>query len=158
MKQNDAVFSAICSALGQDSFNGAVELNKAQMDEVAEEVTDGIESGNVDFSESAKAKYDERSKVKKYVISMVKNHLRKDKRLNGGTKYEAKNPGSRAGRGDALLANLKTLYGVTSDSEAKKQIQAEIDARKAELQAAKPKKAAEVNWDLLPDSLKHLAG
>jgi hypothetical protein len=140
MKQNDAVFAGVCSVLNADSFEGAVSLSKEQNGQVVEMVVEGIIGGEVDFSDEAKAKYDSRDKVRKYVVGMVNNHLRKDKRLNGGVKYEAKAPGSRAGAGDEQLKNLKLLLSMVPD-DAKADIQSEIDKRIAEL---KPK--VEINW------------
>jgi hypothetical protein len=158
MKQNDAVFSAVQNTTGETSFSNAVSLSKDEFAQVVEQVTDGIESGEVDFSDEAKAKYDSRDKIRKYVVGMVKNHIRKDKRLNGGTKYEAKNPGSRAGSGDEQLKNLKALLSTLTSEEDKEAVQAEIDARKAQLQASKAKTTQkEINWDLIPEHLRSLA-
>jgi hypothetical protein len=140
MKQNDAVFASVCSVLGASSFETAVSLSKDESAKVVEMVTEGIIGGEVDFSDEAKTKYNTRELVRKYVVGMVNNHLRKDKRLNGGVKYEAKNPGSRAGAGDEQLKNLKLLLKMVPD-EAKPEIQAEIDKRIEEL---KPK--VEINW------------
>jgi len=157
MKQNDAVFSAVCSVLGEESFNGAVKLSKDQTSEVVESVTNGIYNGEVDFSDSAKEKYSDRASIRKYVIGMVNNHLRKDKRLNGGTKYEAKNPGSRAGSGDPVLKSLKALLALCETSAQKDEVTKEIDARLATLNKAKAK-VVEINWDLIPEHLRSLAG
>jgi hypothetical protein len=158
MKQNDAVFSAVQSVTGETSFSNAVSLSKDEFTQVVEHVTDGIASGEVDFSDEAKAKYDSRDKIRKYVVGMVKNHLRKDKRLNGGTKYEAKNPGSRTGSGDEQLKNLKALLSTLTDADDKAIVQGEIDARQAQLRAAKAKNTQkEINWDLIPEHLRSLA-
>jgi hypothetical protein len=137
MKQNDAVFMSVCSVLGANSFDGAVKLTKEQNARVVEMVTEGLMNGEVAFSDEAKAKHNTRELVRKYTVGMVNNHLRKDKRLNGGIVYEAKNPGSRAGAGDEVLKNLKRLYAV-APAEAKELIQAEIDARIAELKPQGP--------------------
>lgn len=157
MKQNDAVFSAVCNVRGEESFGEAVKLSKEETSAVVESVTDGIESGEVDFSDSAKAKYSDRASIRKYVIGMVNNHLRKDKRLNGGSVYVAKNPGSRSGSGDPVLKSLKALLSLTENDEQKASVQSEIDARLASLNKAKMK-VVEINWDLIPEHLRSLAG
>jgi len=115
MKQNEAVFQAVCAVLDRSTFSSAVQLTKEQRNTVIEMVTQGIVSGVVDFSDEAKAKYDTEAKIKSYTTGMVSNHLRKDKRLNGNVEYEIKNPGSRAGSGDGTLKALKALRSTCID-------------------------------------------
>ncbi len=155
MKQNDAVFGAVCAVLGNDQFETAVELTKEQRETVISIVTDGIISGTVDFSAEAKAKYDTPAKVKSYTSGMVSNHLRKDKRLNGGTKYETKNPGSRAGQGDDQLKAMRALRSKLTDPEQIALVDAEIAARTEAIRAAKVK-AVEINISSIPEHLRHL--
>jgi hypothetical protein len=154
MKQNDAVFAAVCSVLSSDSFDGAVVLSKEQREMVVAMVTEGIISGSVVFSLDASQKYDTPEKKKGYVTGMVGNHLRKDKRLNGGEKYEIKKPGSRAGSGDATLKALKALQTtVDADSESWHQIEAAIYERTTELSK---KKEVTINVEALPEEFRHL--
>lgn len=149
MQQNDAVFSAVCSVFGVDSFDSAVVLSKKQNNQVVEMVTEGIINGEVDFSENAREKHNTRPLVRKYVVGMVNNHLRKDKRLNGNKVYVAKNPGSRTGTGDPILKSLKALLAICP-AENQADIQAEIDLRLEALKPAKP----EIDWSLIPESLR----
>lgn len=153
MKQRESVFNAVVSVIGEVS--GKVELSKEQRSQVIEMVTESIISGETDFSAEAREKHDTREKVKTYVNGLVSNWLRKDVRLNGGEKYEAKNPGSRAGRGDEMLRNLKALQSTLTDSAQKEVVQAEIDKRIAELQATKVKKV-EIDITKIPEELRHL--
>lgn len=155
MKQNDAVFQAVCSVLDSKSFDSAVVLSKEQRDSVVSIVTEGLMSGAVDFSNEAKAKYDTEAKVKSYTTGMVSNHLRKDKRLNGNTKYEIKNPGSRAGSGDDQLKALKTLRSTITDEATLAEIDEAIASRAAEIQASKQKTVV-INPDAIPEHLRHL--
>jgi hypothetical protein len=155
MKQNDAVFQAVCSVLGADGFDSAVELTKDQRSSVVDMVTQGIMDEVVDFSAEAKAKYDTEAKVKSYTTGMVSNHLRKDKRLNGDTKYQAKNPGSRTGSGDDQLKALKALRSTISSPQQLASVDEAIASRTAEIQAAKAKKV-EINSDALPEHLRYL--
>ena len=156
MKQNDAVFQAVCSVLNADGFDGSVELTKDQRESVVMMVTEGVVAGRVDFSAEARAKYDTPHKVKIYTVGMVSNHLRKDKRLNGGMKYETKNPGSRAKKDEQLTALrfLQEQYGNGSDPWH--EIEAAIAERELQLKAAK-KPTATINVEALPESLRHLA-
>lgn len=155
MKQNDAVFKAVCKVLGQDKFDGAVALDKDQKVKVVEMVTQGIIDGVVDFSAEAYAKHDTPAKVKSYTTGMVNNHLRKDKRLNGGAKYEIKNPGSRAGQGDEQLKAMRALRTQLTKPEDISQLDEAINAR-AEAIKAESKKAVEINIEALPEAFRHL--
>src|SRR5690606_23085189 len=121
-------------------------------------VTDGIWNGTVAMKAASKAKHDTKEKLlKDYVKGMVNNHLRKDTRLNGGEKYETKNPGSRAGSGDEQLRSMRALRATVTSEADKAKVDEAIKARLAELQAEKNKgKVKEINADLIPDDLKHL--
>jgi len=155
MKQNDAVFQAVCSVLDAKSFDSAVTLTKDQRESVVAIVTEGILSGMIDFSTEAKAKHDTPAKVKSYTTGMVSNHMRKDKRLNGSVKYETKNPGSRAGSGDEQLKALKALRSTLSDFEALAEIDQAISNRTAEIAASKAPKVS-INVEAIPEHLRYL--
>ena len=155
-KQNDAVFQAVCSVRYCDSFDDVVILTKEEKAFVITMVTNGIISGGVDFSAEAKAKYDTEAKIKGYVGGMVSNHLRKDKRLNGNVKYEAANPGSRAGQGDEQLKALKALRSTLTDASDLASIDEAITTRLAEVSVKKAAAAATINIDALPEEFRHL--
>jgi len=58
------------------------------------------------------------AKLRSYCSGLQSNWLRKDTRLNGGVKYVAKNPGSRAGSTDPkALADAIRATNIT-DNEA----------------------------------------
>jgi hypothetical protein len=155
-KQNDAVFAAVCQVLGQDGFDGAaVELTNEQRATVIGMVTTGIMSGSVDFSAEAKAKHDTEAKIKSYTTGMVSNHLRKDKRLNGGEKYQTKNPGSRAGSSDEQLKALRALKTTLTTSDDIQAVDKAIATRLAEIQITKMK-TVEINVNALPEAFRHL--
>jgi hypothetical protein len=82
---------------------------------------------------------------------LVNNWVRKDTRLNGGTKYIPTNPGSRTGSGDEKLKNLRILLTMVPD-DVKPAVQVEIDKRVEEL---KPK-AQDINLEMIPENLRHL--
>jgi hypothetical protein len=154
--QKQSVFVAVVQVLnlGND-HKGKVELTKEQRKSVIELVTDSIMGGETEFSAEAKAKYKTREDVKGYVNGMVSNWLRKDLRLNDGTKYETKNPGSRAGSGDEVLKSLKALRTTLTDPDHIEAVDQSIAERQAEIAAAKAKTVT-INVDLIPEALRHL--
>jgi hypothetical protein len=92
------------------------------------------------------------TELKAYVSGLQSNWLRKDKRLNGGVKYEAKNPGSRAGSGDAQLRALRALLNTKVDGAQRAEIQRYIDKRVAELKPA----TVTINVADVPEALRYL--
>lgn len=157
MKQKEAVFNATSSIINLEAGVRVLDvITDAQNAHVVEIVAAGIANGEVDFSTEARAKYNTPDLIKKYVIGMVNNWYRKDTRLNGGSKYEAKNPGSRST--DPVVKTLRQLLKtdkVTNDPEAKAAIEAEIEQRLAD---SKPKqvKEATIDMTLVPEHIANL--
>ena len=147
-KQKDAVFNAVCAVRGTTEFSTPVELTKEERGSVQAALVAGFQDGSIAFQGDAT----DQAKLTSYVSGLVSNWLRKDKRLNGNVAYVAKNPGTRTGSGDECLKAMRSLLSVTTDPEAKMEIQTAIDARVGEL---KPKKV--INVEALPESLRHLA-
>lgn len=161
LNQKESVFSAVEVVLNEAGrqVDGAVTLSKEERSQVVSMVTESITSGETEFSDAAKAKYDTPEKVRSYVVGLVNNWLRKDKRLNGGVKYQAKNPGSRAGSTDPVIKELRKLLSTLTEEDQKAAVQAEIDARLAEIQATKQAaKKEEINLDHIPEHLRALVG
>ncbi|MHA2066367.1 MAG: hypothetical protein ACXABY_18505 [Candidatus Thorarchaeota archaeon] len=156
MNQREGVFNAICSVLGQTSFDEAVSLTGDQKKQVYEIVANGLHSGEIGLSESGREKYNTEEKLRtKYVPGLVNNWLRKDPALNGGVKYQAKNPGSRAGSGDKVVRELKKLRSTLTDDKMIDKVNVEIDKRMAEIQAEKAK-SIEIDISVLPEHLQEL--
>lgn len=157
LTQRESVFQAICEVLGFDGFDTVVMLSKDDKAKVNTIVTDAIMAKVVDFSDEARIKYSTADKVSGYVNGMITNWLKKDPRLNGGVKYVAKNPGSRAGQGDSTLKELKKLMTIVSDADQRVAIEAAIETRKSEIAT---EKAKTVTLDLtkIPDDLKAKLG
>lgn len=153
--QKQAVYVSVCTTLSIGDINEKVDLTKDQRATVIGLVTDSIVGGETEFSAEAKAKYATRDDVKGYVNGMVSNWLRKDTRLNGGSKYETKNPGSRAGQGDEVLKNLKALKSTLTDAAHIEAVDEEITKRTAELAASKAKSVT-IDESKIPESLRHL--
>lgn len=165
-KQKDAVFAQVEAVVG--TISGPVTLTKDQRHEVVAALTAEIEAGNVEFSDEARAKYNTTPLIRTYVGGLVNNWLRKDTRLNGNTKYEAANPGSRTNSGDEQLKALKQLrkqIAQSGDASKLAEVDTAITNRQAELKAAKPAKAKtvkltqpEVDLTEVPDELKEALG
>lgn len=160
MEQNDAVCAATLSLLEekgitlQEGQEVKPLLSKEDISHIVDVVTQGMLDGVVKLSERARENYQTEAAVRKYVVGMVDNTFRKDKRMNGGVKYVPKNPGSRAGLGDPALKACRDLLSITEDPAAREAIQASIDARLAELQKEKAAKAVTINPDDLPEELR----
>jgi hypothetical protein len=143
MNQREGVFAAVSEVVGE--VTGKVELTDPQKDQVYAILTRMFQANEIEY----KGGCPDSTKLKKYIPGLVNNWLRKDPALNGNTKYVAKKPGSRAGSGDEQLKAMRGLLAMTTDPEARKQIEAEITARVAEL---KPKVI--VNIEALPPALR----
>lgn len=150
MKQREAVFNAVTNVMGEQE--GAYTPSTEERAQIISIVTEGLVAGDVAFSDKAKAKYDTPEKVKTYASGLVSNWLRKDENLNGGVKYQPKNPGSRTGSQDEEVKNLKLLLKSGQLDEAgTEMVQARIDSRIKEIKAAKAK--VEINFDSIPADL-----
>ena len=147
MTQKEAVFQAVNNVCG--AVDGAYAPFKEERAQINSILFEGFRSGKIELEKE----YDD-SGLKAYVSGLQSNWLRKDKRLNGGTQYVAKNPGSRAGSTDPQVKAMRLLLGTKTDAAERAEIQAFIDKRVAEI---KPAKTVSINVDDLPESLKHLA-
>lgn len=159
MNQRDAVVTTILAVLQERGYeyelNGPTAIADVLTDSDKKSVRDAIftmfRAGHIDMTADAKEKYADDKALKGYVSGLVNNWIRKAPEFNSGNTYQAKNPGSRQGSSDAQVQEMKKLLKLTSDPHTKATIQAEIDARVAEL---KPK--VEVDISKLPESLRSL--
>lgn len=146
MTQKEAVFQAVCNVTGHKG-EGQVTISKEQRAQVNMILFEGFRNGTIELDRE----YSD-SDLKSYVSGLQSNWLRKDKRLNGGVKYEAKNPGSRAGSTDPSLKAMRALINQPGLSdEDKAEIQSHIDAKVAEINATKVAKT--VDFSALPADL-----
>ena len=150
--QKEAVFAAVSSVL---SNNGTpveqgtpVTMTKELRAQVNNILFEGFKGGKIELEKSDISDSD----LKGYVSGLQSNWLRKDKRLNGGTQYVAKNPGSRAGSGDSSLKAMRALMTTLTSETDRAEVQAHIDARVAEIQASKVKSVA-IDYSSLPADL-----
>lgn len=152
--QKEAVYTAIVSVLNENniSFNESTDVGSLMTRELRAQVNqilfEGFRSGKVALDSNFTD-----AELKGYVSGLQSNWLRKDKRLNGGTQYVSKNPGSRAGSSDPQLKAMRLLLSTLSSEEEKAEVQSAIDTRLAEINASKVKKTV-INTDVLPESLK----
>jgi len=156
INQREACYNAI-KGIKEFEDNTKVMLSDSERKEVIAAVTEGFLDGTVEMkdTESNKAKLADPAKMKSYVIGLVNDFMRKDKRVNGGTKYEASAPGSRPT--DQKLKVLTAAYQIASsegNSEAMDKIEEAINTRKAEI--AKPKATKQIDLSLLPDDIRAL--
>lgn len=145
MTQKEAVFQAVCAVTGFDG-EGAVVISKEQRAQVNAILFEGFRNEKIELDRE----YTD-SDLKGYVSGLQSNWLRKDTRLNGGTKYQAKNPGSRAGSTDPQIKAMTALLSTLTEESERAEVQSYIDARKAELNAAKQVKI--VDFSALPADL-----
>ena len=145
LSQKEAVFSAVCSVTGHTG-EGVVAITKEQRAQVNAILFEGFKNGRIELDRE----YSD-SDLKSYVSGLQSNWLRKDKRLNGGIAYVAKNPGSRQGSTDPQLKAMTALLSTVENEADRAEIQGHIDARRAELQAAKQAKT--VDFSSLPPEL-----
>lgn len=151
--QKEAVFTAVSNVLAQDGItveegkNINPEMTRERRAQVNSILFEGFKSGTIvidrEFSDS---------ELKAYVSGLQSNWLRKDKRLNGGMNYIAKNPGSRAGSGDPQLKAMRALLSTLTTESDKAEVQAHIDTRLKEIQATKVKSVS-IDYSALPADL-----
>lgn len=159
INQKTAVYMAITTVLADanidftDGMNIAEHMTKDRRAVVNAVLFKGFREGEIELDKE----YSD-TDLKAYVSGLQSNWIRKDKRFNGNTVYQAKNPGSRAGSGDASLVNAKRLLatlqaGAGSEADIS-EVEAYIAERTAEVQASKVKSVS-VDFSALPPHLRN---
>jgi hypothetical protein len=146
MSQKEAVYLAI-TEMFDITGEGAVELNREQKHEVINVLMAGFKAKRISYA----GELPDDKQLRNYCSGLLNNWLRKDSRLNGGTKYQPKNPGARRGSTDSQLQALIKLQALQDDPAKIAEIQVYIDKRKAELE---PK----VDLSALPEDLRKKFG
>lgn len=131
MSQKEAVFSAVTNVCGAQ--DGAYNPTKEERASVNQILFEGFTNGTIEYSGALP----ETAKLKGYVSGLQSNWLRKDPRLNGNTKYVAKNPGSRAGSTDPQIKAMRVLLSTQEDPTKRSEIEAFISKRLAEIKPSK---------------------
>jgi hypothetical protein len=169
MKQREAVYSSTTEVLahkGIEFMPAVTDVRDVVTTEIRKEVADRVvnlfKSGQVEFkgTDANQAKLSDEKLLRNYVTGLITNWFNKDPQLNGGSKYQAKNPGSRAGSGDPQLKEMRILkkhLETTGNTDGVARVEQAIQARISEIQAEKSPALPEVSTDNLPDFLKDLA-
>jgi hypothetical protein len=148
MTQKQAVISAVVNVCGE--VDGPYQPTKEQRAQVNNILFEGFKSGTIAYD----GELPDDTKLKAYVSGVQSNWLRKAKELNGNVQYQAKNPGSRAGSGDAQIKAMRMLLSTKTDAAERAEIQSFIDARLSEL---KPTKSVTIDVNALPETLRKFA-
>lgn len=156
--QKEAVFNAVTNVLAEAgiSINEGEDFGPHLTRELRAQVTGVLAEGFNNGTISLDKTFEDEAALRTYCSGVTSNWLRKDKRLNGGVKYIAKNPGSRVGSGDASLKAMRLLLSTVSSDSDRVEIQAAIDARVSEIKVSR-RPAAVIDADALPESLRRFA-
>ena len=151
--QKEAVFQAVTNVLTEAGIavegNVQTHMTRELRSQVNNILFEGFRAGSVELDREFSD-----SELKAYVSGLQSNWLRKDKRLNGNVAYIAKNPGSRAGSGDAQLKAMRGLLStLTAGTPDYAEVETAISARVSEIAATKVK-AKPIDFSALPASLK----
>jgi len=155
LTQKEVVYNAVLSIMGSDFKVGmnCGEWFKSRPDAKAKLHATVLEA----FSSGSCGIKNAQDDMKVYVSGLISNHLKKDVRINGGEKYTAKNPGSRAGIVDPQVREARRLLKTLEEgSKGYARTEAFINARISELKASKL--ADCIDTDALPEELKDLVG
>lgn len=153
VNQKSAVYAAIVGVLNNAGidFEEGMDVKPVMTKELRAQVNtilfEGFRAGTIELDRE----FDD-SELKAYVSGLQSNWIRKDTRLNGSVKYVAKNPGSRAGSGDAQLKALRALKAkLTAEGQDTTEVDGYIAKRMAEIKVVK---MPEINADALPAELR----
>ena len=163
VNQRQATVGTIMSVLAERGveykLNGETSvsevLTRADKEKVKEILVSGFKSGKIECSADFKAKLGDATYLSNYVSGLINNWIRKAPEFNSGSKYEAKNPGSRTGSQDEQVKEMRKLLSVTTDTRAKAIIEEAISARLAEI---KPKNETHIDVSKLPAELREALG
>jgi len=151
--QKEAVFNAVTSVLSENNVEvlEGTDVNTLMTKEYRAQVNailfEGFRGETIELDRQFTD-----SDLKGYVSGLQSNWLRKDKRLNGGIAYVAKNPGSRVGSSDPSLKAMRTLLSTLTTDADKSEVQTAIDSRILAIQASKVK-AVSIDYSVLPADL-----
>lgn len=154
ISQVNAVIESV-KAVVQVREGERVQLTKDQRGNVIDSLVFGFKDGAIEMSEAAQAKYlsDDKA-LKVYVNGLLTNWLNKSPVLNGGTKYEAKNPGIRKGSDEYKQAIALKKHLLESGAL----VPVELEGFIAEHAPKSEPKVKTLATDALPEELRKLVG
>lgn len=158
--QRDAVYAATVAVLAdagitfEDGMDIDTVMSKDLRSSIQGILAEGFKAGTIHFEDtpSNQEKLASPAKLNQYVSGLVSNWFRKDTRMNGGEKYAAKNPGSRAGASDPQLKALRQLAVQFKGTDKEHAITSQIESRLGVISAEKAKKVT-VDISVLPADL-----
>lgn len=127
-------------------------LNDVDRNVVVDFVVNGIKSGEISMTEKSKEKFNKDSLLRRYVVGLVNDRLRKSKSLNGSKTYV---PAFKRDKKDVQLETLKQVLLLNVDNEHTIEIERCIEVRRKELNVVKVKEV-EIDYSALPKDLQHL--
>ena len=168
LSQSQATINAIVSLAQEKGYDASpfetdyrTVMTKEDCTTIVNFITQGLIDDEITMTDGSKEKFkemnDSNKGLRRYVVGLVNDRMRKAKALNGNTTYEAKEPGKLKNSRDPELKALMQCLELENPAEAKAEIQAEIDRRRSELAAANPKKP-DINYDALPAHLRAKLG
>jgi hypothetical protein len=116
-------------------------------------VKKGFESGNVSLSTEMTGE-----KLVKYIPGLVSNHLRKDKRLNGGKQYEPTESGKFTGNSNPQIREMRKLVKALDGKPQQLVVQAKLNEMINAWKAKNGVKTVEIDTDLIPAEFRALVG
>lgn len=166
MKQSDAVFNVTVQVLSERGISftpGETIVHDVMTKEARAAIADRLaalfQEGQVEFKDtpSNQAKLQDPKLLRSYIAGLITNWHNKDKRLNAGAKYEAKNPGSRQGAQDPVIKELKALLKHMEDKGDEANADKVKEAIASRLEEIKPTaQTPEINLEVIPEHLRDL--
>lgn len=161
--QHEAVVIATKEVFGS-RFEAGMDVKDIATKEdklaVVNRVVKMFQADEAALSDEAKVKYADAKALTGYTAGLVTNWWNKSKELNGGVKYEAKNPGARAGSQDEQIKEMKNLQKhleAAGNTEGAAKVALAINARLEEIKAiCSAKKLPAVDTSKLPEELRSL--
>ena len=166
LSQVNAVYQAVTNVLKENEIefrDGEVNvgsiLSKDMKTAVIGMLMNGFREGLIELkdTESNKAKLADEGELRVYVRGLVDNWLRKDKRLNGGMTYTAKNPGSKGHLKYATeeeKLQIKTMRHILKEIGEDKDVRDHLNDLESRIRARAPKAESKVDLSVLPENLR----
>jgi len=158
LSQKDAVYNITCSVLDENNIHleDGQSINEVMTKDMRQSITlcliAGFNSGEVQIDKD----YEEKE-LRSYTQSVISNWFRKDARLNGGSKYEPKDKGSKVGFNDPQVKAMRRMLKEvkkTGNIKHIKAIESEIDKKLREIRDKRLKD--KVDAQAIPEHLRHL--
>lgn len=136
LSQKDAVYQATMAVLQQNGVGfedgqdvrEAISENPKLRGQIRDLVFEGLKNGQVAFG-NGDNKPDDRS-MRTYATGLISNWFRKDKRLNGGQRYQpgsSRDQGGQVSGSEDRIRKLQAAIESTDDDDLKKRLQEAID-------------------------------